>query len=92
MTLKMFTLHDTVAKTYSGISLELSEATAVRNFRAMINGKDGAMQFSASDYDLIYLGTYDSETGNLCPEAQVKVANGADVLINADDVRSDIDG
>lgn len=92
MNLMMYTLHDTVAKTYSGISLEVSEATALRNFKAMINGKDGVMQFSASDYDLVFLGTYNSETGNVCPEPQVKVANGADVLINADNVRSEIDG
>lgn len=92
MILKMFCIHDTVAHSYSGISLEISEATAVRNFRAMVNGKDGAMQFSASDYDLVALGTYDSETGVITPEAHVKVVNGADVLIDADKVRSEIDG
>lgn len=92
MILKMFTIHDTVAKSYSGISLDTSEATAIRNFKAMVNGRDGAMQFSASDYDLIYLGTYDTESGNMFPEAQTKVVNGADVLFDADKVRSDIDG
>lgn len=92
MILKMFCIHDLVAKTYSGISLETSEATAVRSFRAMINARDGAMQFNASDYDLISLGVYDTETGVISPEVQSKVVNGIDVLIDADKVRSDIDG
>lgn len=92
MILKMFTIHDTVAKSYSGISLDTSEATAIRNFKAMINGRDGAMQFSAADYDLIYLGTYDTETGNMVPEAQTKVVNGSAVLLDAEKVRGDIDG
>lgn len=48
--------------------VDISEATAKRNFTFAINNPDnGVMNFAPGDYDLYKIGSFDDESGELIP-------------------------
>lgn len=53
-----------------------SDAVAIRDFRIACNKADSLLYASPKDFDLMCLGTFDSELGVICPEAPVIVASG----------------
>ena len=61
MKVKLFSIRDKLSG-YGQPMADVSEATAKRNFAYAINNND-QMNFSPSDYDLYYLGDFDTEKG-----------------------------
>lgn len=55
----------------------VSDAVAIRDFRIACTKKDSLLFASAKDFDLMCLGSFDSELGVISAEAPVIVASGA---------------
>lgn len=56
-----------------------SEQAAVRGFAYAINGKDGIMHFSPSDFDLYHVGDFDSESGQIVAFVPELVCSGSSI-------------
>ncbi len=69
---------------YANPFVSASDAVAIRDFRIACNHKDSILFASPKDFDLMRLGTFDSELGVLCPEAPVIVASGASCVREVD--------
>lgn len=61
--------------------VDQSDVTAIRGFSYAINGSNGIMNFSPSDFDLYKIGTFDSDTGVIVPETvPILIANGSSMV------------
>lgn len=63
MNYQIFTIYDRVATRYSELVLHPNQASAERWFNQVMEKS----QFRPSDFDLIFLGSYDIETGEIVP-------------------------
>lgn len=48
-------------------TFEITDAVAKRNFAFAIQKKDNLLYTNAKDYDLVRIGEFDSDTGELIP-------------------------
>lgn len=60
--------------------VDQNEAAAVRGFSYAINGRDGIMGFSPSDFDLYKIGVFDTEKGTIEAVTPELVVSGASVF------------
>ena len=63
MLYRMYALYSKDTRLYEGIMLYRSDAVACRGFEAMLQNSNG--KFSASDFVLYCLGTFDNETADM---------------------------
>lgn len=59
--------------------LEQSDQAAIRGFSYAINGNDGLMNYSPSDFDLFKVGEFDNEKGELIPCVPENIVSGVSV-------------
>lgn len=81
MLVKLFSIRDKLAG-FGQPMTDVSEATARRNFAYAINNND-QLNFSPSDYDLFYVGEFDTDKGSfVAPESGLPdfVINGSSVF------------
>lgn len=74
MVLNIYSIRDTFTG-YGQIFLESSDPVAVRGFRFALSKKDSAMYTDPKDFDLMRLGTFDTETGVISPIPAVTVCS-----------------
>lgn len=80
MRINMYSIRD-IHNGFMSPSLDTNHATAKRNFALMINNNPGVLGFRPADFDLYWLGTFDTDSGqaeNL--EVVEFVVNGASVV------------
>lgn len=65
---------------YGQLFTAANDAVAIRDFRHALSQKDSLMYFSAKDYDLMCLGTFDPDLGVISSEAPVILASGASIV------------
>lgn len=59
--------------------VEQSDQSAIRGFSYAINGNEGLMNYSPSDFDLFRVGEFDTETGEFVAVTPVNVCSGISV-------------
>ncbi len=70
MKLKVFSIYDLKAQLYSSPSFMSTRAQAIRAFIDEAKKPDSKVALHPEDYRLYYIGTYEDETGTLCPEKE----------------------
>lgn len=65
MIVNVYSVKDTL-NGFTGLTLDLNDDLAVRSFKFAVNNNE-VMSFSANDYDLYRLGTFNVETGKYAP-------------------------
>ena len=60
--------------------VDQNEVSAIRGFSYAINGRDGLMNFSPSDFDLYKIGEFDTEKGTLDPCTPILIVSGSSVF------------
>lgn len=75
----IYTIRDKVKGFDPQLLLDMNEQSAVRGFSYRINNAD-FMNFTPADYDLFYVGTFDTESGEIETELPRFIVNGASVL------------
>ena len=65
---------------YGQLFTAQNDACAIRDFRLAVSNKESLLYSSAKDFDLMRLGTFDSELGCITAEAPVIVASGSSVV------------
>lgn len=60
--------------------IDQNEATAIRGFSYAVNGRDGIMGFSPSDFDLYKIGFFDTEKGTIEGITPELVVSGSSVF------------
>lgn len=78
MVLNIYSIRDTFTG-YGQIFLESSDPVAVRGFRFALSKKDSAMFTDPNDFDLMRLGTFDTETGAINYSPAVTVCSAASI-------------
>lgn len=79
MIYSVYAIRDSVAGEYLAPMLDLSNATAMRNFRHTVMTTAGTMQTHRQDYDLYLIGTYNSESASFQSSAPELVLRGGDI-------------
>lgn len=72
-------VRDTVANRYFAPSAAVNTDVAQRNFADLVN-MDNHFERNAKDYDLVFVGYFDENTGEIVSNDHVVVCNGLDVV------------
>lgn len=76
----LFAVHDRKAQTFLPIFQAQREATAVRSFNEALMNPELPLNQYPSDFDLVRLGSIDTDTGVIEPENPALILNGLDAL------------
>lgn len=80
MKAKLYSYRDALVG-FGPILVESNERTAIRGFSYAVNNAQGIMNFSPKDYDLFYIGEFDTDTGVISPAPVCQlVVNGSSVF------------
>lgn len=79
----MYSIYDKVAQTYNTPFFQTNDQVAVRSFRELAADATSSLYRSPSDYQLIRIGAFDSDDGQLLPEDH-------QVLAQADNFRKEV--
>lgn len=79
MKTKLYSYRDNLVG-FGPVMVENNEQTAVRGFSYAVNNASGMMGFSPKDYDLFYIGEFDTDTGVIVSApVPALVVNGSSV-------------
>lgn len=62
-----------------------SDEDAKRNFAMMVNNPSGVMGFSPKDFDLYFVGTFDTEKGVLTPVTPIEFVVSGSAMVQVDE-------
>lgn len=80
MKAKLYSYRDNLVG-FGPVMVENNEQTAVRGFSFAVNNASGMMGFAPKDYDLYYLGEFDTDSGLVLPAPVPSlVVNGTTVF------------
>lgn len=71
MRLSVYTIYDVIAQTFNKPFTEINHGTATRSFKQSLAGAP-----NPEDYILYYIGTFDTENGELIAELRKEVYYG----------------
>lgn len=63
----VYAIYDSAAHVFTAPTIDISDASAVRNFQQAISNSGSVMNFKPDDFSLYQIGTFDVETGDLEP-------------------------
>lgn len=79
---KVIGLRDKVAGCFQGITIEINESVAKRNFAYNVNNSSELL-FKAKDIELYVIGILDSSTGVITPVSPLeRICSGDEVVEN----------
>lgn len=80
---------------YMGLKLEGNDNVAIRNFSILVNDPSLSVSYNPDDFDLYKVGTFDSDSGELCPCVPSFISSGSNCVSirssRSEDVRGDKD-
>lgn len=80
MKAKLYSYRDELVG-FGPIMVEANERTAIRGFSYAVNSAQGMMSFSPENYDLFYIGEFDTDTGVISPAPVSQlIVNGRSVF------------
>lgn len=77
----VYAIYDSAAHVFTAPTIDISDASAVRNFQQAIANSGSVMNFKPDDFSLYQIGTFDVETGELepfTPPSRLIVGSDAD--------------
>ncbi len=63
----VYAIYDSAAHVFTAPTIDISDASAVRNFQQAIANTGSVMNFKPDDFTLYQIGNFDVETGELEP-------------------------
>lgn len=81
MTYGVYAIYDSAAHVFTAPTIDISDASAVRNFQQAIANPGSVMNFKPDDFSLYQIGIFDVETGELepfTPPSRLIVGSDAD--------------
>ena len=63
----VYAIFDSAAHVFTAPTIDISDASAVRNFQQAIANSGSVMNFKPDDFSLYQIGTFDVESGELVP-------------------------
>ena len=63
----IYSIRDEAAGIFTAPTIDMSDESAIRNFKKMCSDAGSMMNFKPSDFSLYYVGYYDSETAEINP-------------------------
>ena len=63
----VYAIYDSAAHVFTAPTIDISDASAVRNFQQAIANSGSVMNFKPDDFSLYQIGSFDVETGELEP-------------------------
>lgn len=73
----IFAIYDNVAKIFHDPFMSPSKGAAERSFRDSIADPQSVAHRHPEDYDLFFIGTYDTESGSILPSEPELLVNGS---------------
>lgn len=61
----IYAIFDVAAGVFTAPTIDISDASAVRNFQMALENSGSVMNFKPDDFSLYQLGTFDVETGKI---------------------------
>ncbi len=61
----IYSIFDSAAGVFTAPTIDISDASAIRNFQQAIANSGSIMNFKPDDFSLYQLGTFDVETGKI---------------------------
>lgn len=80
---KLYSLRDRLADSFRSVVLDVSDATAQRNFAFAVTNTP-EMAFQSKDLELCCIGEFDSKTGVIVPCVPIRVVCRGDEVLNHD--------
>lgn len=80
MIFNVYSIFDKVAREYLSPTLDVNHDTARRNFLSALLSAQTIMNKFPSDYELYYIGDFDSETSDISSITPVLVARGGELI------------
>lgn len=74
MLLEIYSVYDTVSKSFTQPFYQVNEGVARRNIAAAVNNKEHNFNVAPGDYELYRVGKFDDQTGKMDPEHE-RIAN-----------------
>lgn len=65
MSYGIYSIFDSAAGVFTAPTIDISDASAIRNFQMAIENSGSIMNFKPDDFCLYQLGTFDVETGKI---------------------------
>lgn len=65
MTYGIYSIFDAASGVFTAPTIDISDASAVRNFQMALENSGSIMNFKPDDFSLYQLGTFDVETGKI---------------------------
>lgn len=79
---RLYMLYDLAAKsTYASIIADRADESAIRSFSTLLERKDTLPGMHPKDFQLLYIGNIDDNTGELEPAKPTAVYTGAEWLL-----------
>lgn len=79
--MQIFTIHDTKAETFMPPINFRNKGEALRAFTTTVNDEKTQFHAYPADYDLIHIGSYDTDTGIITPlQSHTVLSNGSELL------------
>lgn len=63
----IYSIYDSAAGVFTAPTIDISDASAVRNFQQAISNSGSLMNFKPDDFSLYQIGTFNVETGVIDP-------------------------
>lgn len=63
--LKIFSIHDVKSESYGPLMTYATNGLAIREFEGLAKNKESTINRYPEDFTLIYLGTFDTDNGDL---------------------------
>ena len=73
---RYYAIYDKVAKTFTGIFEQQSDAVASRLFESQQKNKDSFISMKPEDFQLYYICTMEAETGQIIDNTKMCVCEG----------------
>lgn len=64
----IYTIRDCAAGVFTAPTIDISDHSAMRNFRQACANADSVMNFAPADFTLYKIGLFDAETGVIEPD------------------------
>ena len=79
MILEMYSVYDSIAKTYGNPFYCLNDEIAIRNFTFAANDFRSSISKQPESYTLHHVGSFDDDTGNITPLVNHALRNAVEV-------------
>lgn len=79
MIMRLYSIEDSTAGEYGQPGPITNDNVAIRSFAQLVNEPGSMMNSKPEDFNMYYVGTFETTTGTIIGEVPKKIINGASV-------------